>query len=358
MNKTDKIIVAFYVLLAFSYGTFVFVSSAELTDNAISILPKKVTDFETSRLVDINKEEIFDVMANVENFPNILPGNINHVKILNKSDGVIIAEEELIEAGIKSKLLVRHTIKPYDEHIIEIIDGDAKGTVITQLFESVGSQTNLITRVHLNVSGISSIIAYFPESNLIHAVNTVISHFVDYSKRDIIDNKVDAIYHEILHRPADKVGLSYYSELMRSGQMTEDELRTTLSNSDEALSMNMKPIDELSNSTKITINNLYEKTLLRKADPKGMMYYGNLLEQGTSPDEIRTMLLESEEGQHVSFSNPIRSEIKTLYYKILNRVATDTEVDYYHKMIDDGLMTLDDVKKEIEQSAEYKNLQN
>lgn len=358
MNNTDKIIVVFYILLVFSYGIFVFISSTEISGSVISILPKKITDFETSRFVDIKKEEIFSVMANVENFPNILPENVHYVKILSKSDNVIIAEEELVEAGIKTKLLVRHTIKPYTEHLIEIIDGDAKGTTITQLFESLDSQTNLITKVHLNVNGISSVIAYLPENNLIHAINTVISHFVDYAKYDIFENKVDSLYREILHRPADDIGLLHYSALLRSDQMTEDELRSALSNSDEAFSMKMKSIDELSVQTKNTINDLYEKILLRKADPEGMTYFGNLLEQGTDPDDIRTMLLESEEGQHASYSNPVIGMITTLYYKLLHRAANATEVDYYHKMIDDGLMTPDDIKKEIEQSIEYKNLKN
>lgn len=357
MNKTDKIIVIFYVLLAFSYGIFVLVASTELIgDREFSITPKKITDFETSKLVDVKKEEIFDVMANIENFPNILYGNINYVKILSKSDNVIIAEEELVEAGIKTKLLVRHTLKPYNEHIIEIIDGDAKGTVITQLFESVDSQTNLITKIHLNVNGISSVIGYLPERNLIHAINTVITRFVDYSKRDILENQIDSIYREILHRPVDDVGLSHYSALLRSGQMTEDELRSTLYNSDEAFSMKMKSIDELSNQTKNTINDLYEKILLRKADPEGMQYYGNLLEKGTTPDEIRTKLLESKEGIDASNFHPVRNPIRILYHELLNRAATDQEVNYYHKMIDDGLMTIDDVKKDIMESDDYKNL--
>jgi len=356
MNKSDKIIITFYVFLAFSYGIFILVSSNDLQSSIVSILPKKTTDFETSRLVDVKKETIFNVMANIENFPNILPEHINYVKVLSKSDNVIIAEEEFVEAGIKTKLLVRHTIKPYNEHIIEIIDGDAKGTIITQIFESSDLQTNLITKVHLNVNGISSVITYLPESNLIHAVNTVITRFVDYSKRDILENNVDFLYHEILHRPADAVGLSYYSTLLRNGQMTENELRSVLANSDEALSMEMKPIDQLSNETKNTIDDLYEKVLLRKADPAGMQYFGNLLEKGISSDEIRTKLLESKEGIDVSVFHPVRDMIKLLYKNLLNRSATNEEINYYHKMIDDGTMTIDDVKKFILESDEYQNL--
>ena len=177
VNKSDKIIVFFYIFLASSYGIYIFTISEGLEENLLElIVPKKITEFETSRLVDVPKNRIFDVMADIENFPNILPKNVIYVNILNKTNNVIIAEEELSEAGIKIKLLVKHTIKPYSEHIIEIIDGDAKGTTITQSFESVDSQTKLTTNVHLNLKGIVSVIAFLPESNFIHAINTIISH--------------------------------------------------------------------------------------------------------------------------------------------------------------------------------------
>lgn len=357
VNKSDKIIVFFYIFLASSYGIYIFTTSEGLEENLLEmILPKKITEFETSRLVDVPKNRIFDVMADIENFPNILPKNVIYVNILNKTNDVIIAEEELSETGIKIKLLVKHTIKPYSEHIIEIIDGDAKGTTITQSFESAGSQTKLTTNVHLNLKGITSVIAFLPESNLVHAINTVISHFVEYSKYDVYEKTVDALYQEILHRPADREGLLHYSALLKNEQITEQDLRITLFNSEERSSMEMKTIDELNNETINVINDLYEKILLREADSKGMRYFGNLFENGTTLDEIRTILLESEEGKSVSVFHPVRSEIKSLYRQFFDRVANDTEINYYHKMIDDGLMTIEDVKKELEESEEYKNL--
>ena len=357
VNKSDKIIVFFYIFLASSYGIYIFTISEGLEENLLElIVPKKITEFETSRLVDVPKNRIFDVMADIENFPNILPKNVIYVNILNKTNNVIIAEEELSEAGIKIKLLVKHTIKPYSEHIIEIIDGDAKGTMITQSFESVDSQTKLTTNVHLNLKGVTSVIAFLPESNLVHVVNTIISHFVEYSKYDVYEKTVDTLYQEILHRQVDREGLLHYSALLRNEQITEQDLRITLFNSEERASMEMKSIDELSDETKNTINDLYEKILLREADPEGLKYFGNLLENGTTSDEIRVILLESDEGKNMSLFNLDRTHIKSLYRELFDRVANDAEINYYHKMIDDGLMTIEDVKKELEESEEYKNL--
>ena len=234
MNKTDKIILIFYIFLASSFGLYVLTYDVGLEESLLEVVtPKKITEFETSRLVDKPNNRIFNVMANVEKFPNILPENVVSVNILDKTDNEIIAEEELFEAGIKTKLLVKHTIKPYSEHIIEIIDGDAEGTKITQYFESVDSQTKLTTNVNLKVKGVTSIIAFVPETNLVHAINTVISHFVQYSKYNVYEITVNSIYKEILDRQADEESLSHFSSLLRDGQITEQDLRSTLLDSEE-----------------------------------------------------------------------------------------------------------------------------
>jgi len=358
MNKSDKIIIFFYIFLALSYGIYILTTSEGLEENLIElILPKKITEFETSVLIDVEKERIFDVITNVKNYPVILPKNIVDINILNKTNNVIIAEEELSEAGIKTKLIAKHTIIPYSKHTIEILEGDAKGTVITQSFESVNSQTKLTTNVNLNLKGVVSVVAFLPESSLIHAVNTVISHFVEYSNYDVYETLVDSLYQKILHRTADSEGLLHYSSLLRNEQITEQDLRIILLNSEERSLMEMKTIDQLNTQTINVVNDLYEKILLRKADPEGMRYFGYLLETGTSSDEIRTMLLESDEGKDISSFHPIRSEINKNYRAILDRSPEDSELNYYHKMIDDGLMTLEDVKKELEEYKEYNNLE-
>ena len=342
MNKTDKIILIFYIFLASSFGLYVLTYDVGLEESLLEVVtPKKITEFETSRLVDVPNNRIFNVMANVENFPNILPENVVSVNILDKTDNEIIAEEELFEAGIKTKLLVKHTIKPYSEHIIEIIDGDAEGTKITQYFESVDSQTKLTTNVNLKVKGVTSIIAFVPETNLVHAINTVISHFVQYSKYNVYEITVNSIYKEILDRQADEESLSHFSSLLRDGQITEQDLRFALLNSEERV-FKQKTIDELNGETINVINDLYGKILLRESDPEGLAYFGSLFESGVTSDKIRAMLLESDEGKNISFNHPVRSKITTVFALIFDTSPDNSYVDHYQKMIDDGLMPFPD----------------
>ena len=340
MNNLNKILVFFYIFLASSYGLFILTSTDGLEDNFLElILPKKITDFEVSRIVDVPIDRIFDVMADIESFPNIIPSNIIDVTIINKTNDTIIAEEEFSEAGIKIKLLVKHSIKPYNEHIIEIIDGDAKGTIITQSFESIGSQTKLTTNVHLNVEGVTSVISFLPESNLKHAINTIISYFVEYSKFNVYEKTVNSIYHEILLRPADVEGLLHYSALLQNEKITEQGIREILFNSKEKnMMINITSIDELNPETIKIISSLYENFLLREPDSEGLEYYGNLFENGTSYDEIRTMFLDSNEFVSLFYNHPATSKITIIYKLIYDKKDPEKfEVDYYHKMIDDGI---------------------
>lgn len=192
-------------------------------------------------------------------------------------------------------------------------------------------------------------IHYIPESNLIHALNTVNSNFVEYSKRNVFENKVDSLYREILHRPVDIDGLLHFSSLLESGEISENELRIELLNSSEKKSMDFKSIDELTPKTKYIIDDLYEKILLRPADLTGMHYFGNMLENGMSIDKIRDELLFSDEGKNTSVFHPVRTEIKRLIVTLFDRPATYDEINYYHKLIDNETMNLSDVENDLKQ---------
>lgn len=80
-------------------------------------------------------------MANLENYPKVLPGNYISSRIINQTINTIYAEEKVAEFGIKTKMLVKHTIIPYDKHVLEVPDGDVNGTKITEIVEGNDSST-------------------------------------------------------------------------------------------------------------------------------------------------------------------------------------------------------------------------
>lgn len=134
-------------------------------------------------LTDVNKKDIFLTMADIKEYPKILPDNYISVDIINDTNGTIFAKEEVQQMGIRTKMLVKHEIIPYSKHILTILDGDAKGSTITETFDGNDSHTRLTTDIDVHLHGILSPFASLTKSNLDSAVNTVISKFVDYTKK-------------------------------------------------------------------------------------------------------------------------------------------------------------------------------
>ncbi len=118
-----------------------------------------------------------------------MPRNVLSVEIVNKTNNTIFAKEQISESGIATTLFVKHTFDPYVSHIIEILDGDAKNTMITQTFENIDSKTKILTHVEFNLQCILVPFSFIPQSNLEYAANTMIENFILYEFQNMMNLK-------------------------------------------------------------------------------------------------------------------------------------------------------------------------
>ena len=341
IQKTDKIIIIFYAFLAiaFTIGMLHIASTFDTIEHPIIFL-QPVTELQITKIVDVNQEEAFLIMADIKNYPNILPRNIISVNIINQTDNNVLAEYEVVEHGIRAKLLVSHTMYPYDKHIVEVMDGDAKGTKLMQDFTTINTEieklpecdqsfdgcTKIDSRVELNLKGLLSPFSYLPKGNLDHASDTVISSFTNYMQLSKNETKkiIDDLYREILLRPADTESFEYWGPLLDNGSITVDEIRTEILNSDEKksllVSQEMKTVDELDDETKKIIDDLYREILLRPADTEAFEYWGSLLENGKITKlELRKSILKSEEAislKQFSAFGDTSDSIYTIFHEV------------------------------------------
>jgi len=360
LKKNDKVIIIFYIFLVILFtGVTFYYNSIYDTTPLPDVLPKPIKEIKIITESNIEKNKIFLTMTNLENYPKILLNNIKSVDILEQGNSTAIAEFYVIEKGIGSKILAKQTIYPYSKHVIEVIDGDAKGTKITQIFTEKNSITTIDTKIDLNFKGILSVFAYLPRNNLEHASNTVVSTFIDYA--EFSDNKtkkiIDDIYREILLRPADQEAFQYWGSLLENNLKTEEEIRTEILNSDEKkhiLSLNkIKGIDELKIETKKIIDDIYREILLRPADQEAFQYWGSLLENKKMDRlEIRKNILKSQESLDLKRFDLTTRDIKDLFEDILEREPTFDELTSYKYLIDIEEITLNKIKLEL------KKLQN
>ena len=155
MNKKTKIITCFYIFLAVglvvafihidsTFGcedfypvgecqspggpdpdktrlTFEPVDGKDWVRPTLQFANPKLNEIEIEAEYDVGKKALFNTMADVENYPLILPGNILSVVIIEQKPNEILAEETMLEQGIRVKLLAKHTIIPYETHTIEIM---------------------------------------------------------------------------------------------------------------------------------------------------------------------------------------------------------------------------------------------
>ncbi len=250
MKKTTKILYIVYIIIAISLlSTYAYLEttyreiySAEMENPAKRIFPHLVDEpiiqFTLVKQYDVELEKISNIFRDVENYPNVLPRNIESVIIIEENENYILAKEKFSERGLGAEFLVEHRWNK-NQYSMEILDGDAKNSKIIQTFEEIGNSTKITTDVYIKFKGLLSVLQFIPQQNLMHATETALDAFLHYAKG--FDSKyqtlVDEIYREVLLRPVDDEALTYYSEQLKNKNITSKEIKEILQNSDEYKSL-------------------------------------------------------------------------------------------------------------------------
>jgi carbon monoxide dehydrogenase subunit G len=180
VNKSDKFIILYFLSVAIIALTIIIYMNYQIGNQ---IFPEEITiKTTTTKVIDVDKEKIFEVISDIENYQTVLPKNVISVEIINSTDNVIYVNEELVEKGIKVNLLVQHIIEPYEKHTIKILRGDAKNTILTQYYERIDGGTKITTDIEIHLRGVLIPFGFTAEYNITHAIDTAISEFVKFVK--------------------------------------------------------------------------------------------------------------------------------------------------------------------------------
>jgi len=170
-NITIVVFLISVLIISFLGINFNFHELNELFSTPVS---KEIKLIKESQVEKIN---IYCSMANIENYPIILSEYGFSVKIINRTENIIFAEEKVEHFWITTKVLVKHIFSPYDRHVIEIMDGDAEGSKIDITFEKIESGTKLKSKIDMEFKGLLVGFGLIPNENLKHAINTVFIPF-------------------------------------------------------------------------------------------------------------------------------------------------------------------------------------
>ena len=355
MNRENKIIIIFYIFLAISFSSVIlYFDSLLVHKDILDIIPRPIEHLDYEKIVKVEQKKFFDIVADVENYPLVLPKNILSVNIIEKGENYVISEETISEQGVQTTLLVKHTFIPFEQHSMKILEGDAKDTLLVAKFLPVGNHTKIITTIDMELEGLLKPFTYIPKRSLNHALHTTITSFETYAQGfdSTYEKIVDDMYREILLRPADPTSLSIYASQLEQGILTSYQLREILENSIEKKILAEsydELISKLNPTTMSTVNNIYRDMLNRDADLAGMAYFGTLLQNNEiTVTEIRNAIFESEEGFNTRVDSNEKQVINDFYLEIFSRHATVEELEHYSSMLLSENMTKNEIREELE----------
>ena len=138
--------------------------------------------FEFIKKVDVQRDLIFQISTDYENFTKILPDYFKELRIIKKIDNTTIIQEKLQFLGRTVDVLTEHTIEKPDRHIVKMLDGQAKGSVFDERYEMDGNHTKVTINVDFILHGSLKILGAFAKGKIKQSMNSVMNEFVNYAK--------------------------------------------------------------------------------------------------------------------------------------------------------------------------------
>ncbi len=161
--------------------------------------------------------------------------------------------------------------------------------------------------------------------------------------------QITELYHKILNREPDYAGLNHYKEQIIRNEKSLEWVEENIRNSQEAVSLR--------------ITELYNNVLKRDPDPEGMNYYKEqVIQNGKSLQWVEEDLQNSPEAQSkvvidtAEPSDESKKIIDDLYMEILGRPADLEGLQHFASLLESGKMTVDDIRKALLESEEFKSM--
>jgi ribosome-associated toxin RatA of RatAB toxin-antitoxin module len=137
-------------------------------------LPK----FSLEKIVQNNRNEVFEIFSNFENYQRIIPQHYPSVRIRSMRGDVSVVEEHLILGDLELLIMAKHVSQKPILHEVIVIGGDAKGSRIRQEFIELEKGTKILVDVDLKFKGKMKISAMFGKNNFKQDYDKVLDDFV------------------------------------------------------------------------------------------------------------------------------------------------------------------------------------
>ncbi len=129
------------------------------------------------KIIHAERHRVFDIVANFENFQNIMPKYFPSIRVRSVRENTAIVEEHLRLGNREFVMMTKHVTKYPETHEVFVIGGDAKGTHIMEKYEKTNETTKLIVDADIKMGGFSKILSVFSGEKIKIEFTKIIDEF-------------------------------------------------------------------------------------------------------------------------------------------------------------------------------------
>ena len=125
-------------------------------------------------MLHVDRDVLYNKITDLENLPNLLPDYFQSIKIVEKSNNMIITEEEFQISNRNVKQRTKHIINPPDRHESFVIEGDAKGSHIVEVYEKVPDGTRVVINGDFKLGGALKVLGFLAKGKISKRINALL----------------------------------------------------------------------------------------------------------------------------------------------------------------------------------------
>ena len=134
--------------------------------------------FSLEKIVNNNRDDVFEIFSNFENYQRIIPQHYPSVRIRSIRGDVSVVEEHLILGDMELLIMAKHVFQKPILHEMVVIGGDAKGSKIKQEFVELENGTKVLVDVDLKFKGKMKLSVMFGKNNFKQDYDEILDDFV------------------------------------------------------------------------------------------------------------------------------------------------------------------------------------
>lgn len=129
------------------------------------------------RIVRAERQHVFDIVANYENFEKNLPQYFPSIRVRSVRDNTAVVEEHLRLGNRELVMMTKHVTKYPEVHEVFVIGGDAKGSHIIETYEKIPEGTKMTVDANIKLKGIMMIAGALGKKKIASEFGKIIEEF-------------------------------------------------------------------------------------------------------------------------------------------------------------------------------------